>query len=534
MQSTLDILVNKSSGEPAYRQIASRLRELILSGTIPEGERLPPSRRLSKSLGVNRVTVTAAYGLLERQGLVEGHVGRGTFVRKASAKSPGKPAGRRRAGADATREASSGPAGGLSGRSQPRDPRSTAAHFWTSRCVEEPGTKWSAPVLHAPKGTIFLDYALPPTDLFLVDQFRRCLNEAIRRNGGEVLQMGPTDGYPPLKEYIAAYMTDAGTPASPEEILVTNGCQQALDLVKRVFVGYEGAVVLEEPTYPGAINIFTGGNIKRLSIPMTGTGPDMAALESALAHNSVKLIYTIPNYHNPTGATMSRENRIRLLELASAYGTPIIEDDTYAELSYGGPRFPSLKSMDSEGIVLYLNSFSKVNFPGIRVGWISGPRAAIERLEAAKRTCDLHTDLLAQTGLYEFLRRGLLDKHLRNVRRIYRERRDVMVAALERRLAPAFTWIKPHGGLALWAVGPRGVDSERLLRAAVARGVAFSCGKGFYSGTPDPRTLRLCFASEPPEKIETGIRRLARALEDTMAEGKRTAAKRTLSGRPMM
>jgi len=260
----------------------------------------------------------------------------------------------------------------------------------------------------------------------------------------------------------------------------------------------------------------------------------MDALEATLAQHRVKLIYTIPNFHNPTGVTMSLEARARLLSLAKAYRVPVVEDDTYVELRYGGHRLPSLKASDEEGIVLYLNSFSKVNFPGIRVGWIAGPQPAIERLQAAKRTCDLHTDLLAQTGLYEFCRRGLLEKHLRKVRRIYKERRDAMVEALERHLGGRLNWMTPEGGLALWATAQPEVDSERLLSAAVARGVAFSCGKGYYSGPPDPRTLRLCFAAEPPEVIEEGIKRLALALEDTLAEIERQEAGRTLSSRPIV
>lgn len=503
----MHIRLDKLRPGPIYLQIADKLREMILDGSLADGQRLPASRELAKSLHINRITVTAAYSMLERQGLVEAHVGRGTFVR-----APAAGRGRQRGRLDAQ------------GSSQ----------FWAGQSVEGFVPTWTKPVLHAPEGTIFLDYALPPTDLFLVDQFRSCLNDALKRNGGEALQMGPTDGYPPLKEYIAAHMTKMGMPARPEEILITNGCQQALDLVRRVFVGYEDTVVLEEPTYPGAITVFSGARVRRLTVPVGESGPDMDALESVLAGNRVKLIYTIPNFHNPTGATMSLEKRARLLELAQSHRVPIVEDDTYVELRYGGGRLPSLKASDDHGIVLYLNSFSKVNFPGIRVGWIAGPQAAIARLEAAKRACDLHTDLLAQTGLYEFCRRGLLEKHLKRVRKIYKERRDAMVAALERYLAPSLKWTAPEGGLALWATAPPGVDSERLLRAAVARGVAFSCGKGFYSGPPDPRTLRLCFAAETPEAIERGVQRLALALKDTIAESTRSEAQRILSGRPMV
>jgi 2-aminoadipate transaminase len=502
------IRLDKLRSGPIYRQIAEGLKGMILDGSLADGQRLPASRELAKSLNVNRITVTTAYDILERQGLVVAHVGRGTFVRAPEPAATGRP-----------------------GRAESRG---STSQFWASQSVEGFSPTWIKPVLHAPEGTIFLDYALPPTDLFLVDQFRSCLNDALRRNGGEALQMGPTDGYPPLKEYIAAHMTGMGMSARPEEILITNGCQQALDLVRRVFVGYEDTVVLEEPTYPGAITVFSGARVRRLTIPVGEDGPDMEALESVLAGNRVKLIYTIPNFHNPTGATMSLEKRARLLELAQIHRLPVVEDDTYVELRYGGGRLPSLKASDDHGIVLYLNSFSKVNFPGIRVGWIAGPQPAIEQLEAAKRTCDLHTDLLAQTGLYEFCRRGLLEKHLKRVRKIYKERRDAMVSALERHLAPSLKWTTPEGGLALWATAPPGVDSERLLRAAVARGVAFSCGKGFYSGPPDPRTLRLCFAAEAPDAIEHGVRRLALALEDTLAESKRGEAQRTLSGRPMV
>jgi DNA-binding transcriptional MocR family regulator len=500
--------LDKSTSIPVYRQIAERLRELIASGELAEGERLPASRELAKSLGVNRITVTAAYDRLERRGLVEGHVGRGTFVC-----SP-RPEG-----------ASEG-TGPTAARPSPQ--------YWASQSVEDFDPTWIEPVLHAPKGTIFLDYALPPTELFLVDQFRRCLNDALKKDGAEALQMGPTGGYAPLREYIAGYMTKAGMPTRAEQVLVTNGCQQGLDLVRRVFVGNDDAVLLEEPTYPGAINIFSGGRIRRLSAPIGEAGMEMGAVEAALSHNKVKLIYTIPDFQNPTGATMTSEKRRRLLELAKKHGALVVEDGTYLELRYDGRAMPSIKALDKDGIALHLNSFSKINFPGIRVGWIAGPREAIERLEAAKRTCDLHTDLLAQTGLHEFCSRGLLDKHLKRARKVYRERKEAMVEALERHLPSDLKWIDPEGGLALWLTLPDGIDSERLLRAAVARGVAFSCGKGFYSGPPDPRTLRLCFAAESPETIRTGIKRLSLALKDTLAETKRAEAHRSLSGRPML
>jgi DNA-binding transcriptional MocR family regulator len=346
--------------------------------------------------------------------------------------------------------------------------------------------------------------------------------------------MGPSDGFPPLKEFIASHMTRMGIPSDPDEVLITNGCQQALDLARRVLVGHDDSIVLEDPTYPGAINVFSGGRVRRFTVPMTESGLDVRAVESILSQNKVKLIYTIPNFHNPTGATLSLEKRERLLEIAGRHRVPIVEDGTYAELHYDGPVTPSLKAMDKEGIVLYLSSFSKVNFPGIRVGWIAGPKAAIEQLEAAKRTSDLHTDLLAQTGLYEFCRRGLLDQHLKRVRRIYMERRDVMVAALKRYLPSSVSWITPSGGLALWVTVPDGVDSETLLRAAVSRGVAFSCGKGFYSGPPDPRTLRLCFAAAEPDNIRLGVKRLAQALEETIAESREAEPERSLSGRPMV
>lgn len=500
--------LDKSSPLPAYRQIAGRLRELIAAGVLVEGERLPPSRALAKSLGVNRITVQSAYELLDRDGLVEAQVGRGTYVRATPAI------------ASATMEVTA--------------EKPASSQFWASQFVEHFDSHWSGPRLRAPEGTVYLDYALPPADLFLVDQFRRALNSALKEHGAEALQMGASDGFPPLREYIAMHMTRMGISCRPDEVLITNGCQQGLDLVRRVLVGHDDSVVVENPTYPGAINVFSGSRLRRFTVPMTESGPDLHALESIISQNKVKLIYTIPNFHNPTGATMSMEKRERLIEIAGRQRVPIVEDGTYVELSYEDHALPSLKAMDEDGIVLYLSSFSKVNFPGIRVGWIAGPRAAIEQLEAAKRTSDIHTDLLAQTGLYEFCRRGLLDQHLKRVRRVYMERRDAMIEALKRHLPPSVSWITPAGGLALWVTAPDGVDSENLLRAAVSRGVAFSCGKGFYSGPPDPRTFRLCFAAAEPEDITRGVMRLARALEETMAESRETEPERALSGRPMV
>jgi DNA-binding transcriptional MocR family regulator len=491
--------LDRESRIPLYMQLVAQVREMIGAGRLKAGDRLPANRELARQLKVNRNTVINAYAELEADGFVQSHVGRGTFVTAAA------PARRQ------------GPA---------KDTPSPIS--WSALMIPMQRDRWLSSLLRSPQpaGTISLAHGLPHSELFPLEEFRRSVDRVLRKEGRELLQLGLSGGYYPLQEYISSQVAIAGIKATSDEILITNGCQQSLDLLRRVFVDEGDEVVIENPTYPGAISVFCGRNARYTTVPVGEAGLDLDALEDVLTQRRPKLIYTIPTFHNPTGARMSTQSRRRLLELAVKHRVPIVEDDIYSELHYDGNVLPSLKAMDEHGVVISISSFSKVGFPGLRVGWIVAPRAVIEQLNIVKRNCDLHASLLTQAAIYEFSRRGLLAKHTKKVRRAFAHRRDVMLDALARHLPTDARWNTPLGGMAVWVRLPDQLSATEVLLHAAERGVTFSPGEHFYSAQPQRNMMRLCFTIASPAMIEEGVRRLGLVIKERMASIKKQPAAR--------
>lgn len=491
----MNLDVNRESRVPLYLQISTQLREMITSGRLRVGDRLPANRELAKILGVNRTTVTAAYAELEADGFINSHIGRGTFVSSSSQLTP---TARQREPAQASPQPS--------------------PMVWSSLLNEQARDTWLAGLIYPEHrtDTISLAYGLPSSDLFPIEDFRRSVDRVLRREGREILQLGTTAGYAPLREYLASQMAVSGVAVDAEEILITNGCQQSLDLLRRVLIGPGDEVAIEEPTYPGAISVFCGNNERYFTMPVTKSGFDVGFLEHLMTQRRPKLIYTTPTFHNPTGSTMDTASRRRLIDLAVKHRIPIIEDDVYRELHYDGPLPPSLKALDSFGVVISLNSFSKVGFPGLRVGWLAAPRAVIECLSRAKQNCDFHANLLAQAAIYEFSKHGLLAKHIKRVRRAYLQRRDVMLEALEKYFPSDARWSRPAGGMAVWVELPSYLNANEILLRSAERGVIFTPGDHFYSGTPPQNMMRLCFTIAMPGAIEKAIRHLGEVIKTRM------------------
>lgn len=485
--------LNRESHEPLYEQIAVQIREMIGRGALRIGDRLPANRELARSLGVNRSTVTTAYDELTADGLISSHVGRGTFVSAA-------PEGRRK------------------GDGAAPSPMPWSALLPADNRDRRPG--WMLDALPRGQGISFA-YGLPPHDLFPLDDFRRSTDRVLRREGRELLQLGASSGYRPLQDYLAGQMARTGAAVSPDEILITNGCQQSLDLISRVFLRPGDEVALENPTYPGALGVFCGRGAKYVGIPVGPGGPDLDLLEDLLAQRRPKLLYVVPSYHNPTGATMDLKARRRLIEIAARARLPIIEDDIYRELRYEGPVLPPLKALDRYGLVIYVNSFSKIGFPGLRVGWVAAPRIVIEHLNAEKQRSDLHASLLAQAAIWEFVRRGALARHLARSRKTYAARRDSMLDALRRYFPAEAEWTEPAGGMALWVRLPAGINTSQLLLPAADAGVTFSPGESFYGSAPETDRLRLTFTQATPEEIDEGVRRLGAIIKTRLAHIKR-------------
>ncbi len=375
---------------------------------------------------------------------------------------------------------------------------------------------------------ISLAGGLPAPELFPVDEYRRAFEWVLETNGAAALQYGPTEGCQPLRQLIAERMRKFGIDCRPDDILVTNGSQQALDLIGKILLNPGDRVALENPSYLGAIQAFNQYEPDYAVVPMDDEGMQVDALERILTDDAkrigqgrVKFIYALPNFQNPTGRTMSLARRRKLVELSSRFGVPIVEDDPYGELRYEGEHQPSLKSFDTEGSVIYLGTFSKILAPGFRLGWTVASPPALEQIIHAKQPADLHTGMAQQMATEHVARNGFIDKHVETIKSFYRERRDVMLRALEEHFPEQARFTRPAGGLFVWAELPEDIDTRDLLLEAVKEKVAFVPGQGFHADGTGTNTMRLNFSNVPPEKLEEGVRRLGQAIQRRLSESPR-------------
>ena len=367
---------------------------------------------------------------------------------------------------------------------------------------------------------------LPAAELFPIAQFQEACRRVLAEHPTAALQYGATEGYAPLREWIAARMARYGIVAGVDNVLITSGSQQALDLIGKLLVNPGDRLLVEAPSYLGALQAFNAYGAEYVSVPTDHDGLRTDLLEEAL-RSGPKFMYILPNFQNPSGVTLSHERRVELVGLADKYGIPLIEDDPYGQLRFEGGHLPSLLVLDRDnlrrddgyhlGNVIYLSTFSKTLAPGLRLGWIVAPPDVIAKLVQLKQGSDLHTSSFTQAVAYEVVHDGFFDQHVRAIRQVYRERRDVMLAALEEFFPSTVTWTHPAGGLFLWVTLPEGMDAPRLLEAALRENVAFVPGGSFFAtGEQGVRHLRLNFSNAQPEQIREGIRRLAAAVRRQM------------------
>jgi len=359
---------------------------------------------------------------------------------------------------------------------------------------------------------------LPAPELFPLREFREACSYVLKEDGQRALQYGTTEGYPPLREFLAEKMQRYGVPAEPSNILVTNGSQQALDLIGKLFLDPGTVVLTGCPTYLGAIQAWNSYQARFVTVPLDDDGMQVDLLEDVLRREPVRFIYVLPNFHNPAGTTMPRERRMKLAELAAEYGVFIVEDDPYGELRFEGEDVTPLVVLHKENTI-YLSTFSKTLAPGVRLGWIVDPEEVTNKLVQAKQGADLNTGTYVQMVVNDICQRGFLKSHVRRLRRVYRERRDVMLAALEEHFPSEASWTRPQGGLFLWARLPEGFDAAEFLKLAVEREkVAFVPGSAFHPGGGGASTMRLNFSNAQPDSIREGIARLGRALKAQLAQ----------------
>ncbi len=361
---------------------------------------------------------------------------------------------------------------------------------------------------------------LPATEVLPVDEIQDAVARVLKDRGKYSLQYGSTEGYLPLREMIGRHTARYGIDISPDNIMITSGSQQALDLLGKIFINRGDRIVVEAPTYLGALQAWNAYGAEYVPVPSDEDGMITVELEKAL-RTGPKFIYALPNFQNPTGSTLSMERRMQLVELADRYGVPIVEDDPYGQLRFEGEHLPSLVVLDNKmhtnngsytGNVIYLSTFSKILAPGLRLAWVIAPVVVIRKLVLAKQGTDLNSATFNQVLAHEVGQHGFFDRHVKQICDLYRERRDVMLDVLAELMPPGVHWTHPPGGLFLWAELPEGMNTTKLFPEAVDQKVAYVPGESFFPCGGGENTMRLNFSYSRPELISEGMARLAKVI----------------------
>ena len=483
------IPLDRDADEPLFHQIENWLRDAIVSGGLPPSTRLPSSRALASDLGVSRITVANAYAELDRDGLITSREGSGTFVAvQAPTPSP----------AD------------LDGRHWP---------LWQQQRRRAIGADTARSGAAHPDLIAFTGVGDPR--MFPVNEFARTIKEVLGRDGTVALEYGPFDhGYGPLRETVVHLLASQGIRTDDRQVLITSGSQQAIALTCEVLLERGDTVLVEQPTYNLALDLFRAMGLTIVGVPVDEHGMVVELVEDLLQQHHPRLIYTIPNFQNPTGASLSGDRRRRLLTLAARYNVAILEDDFVGDLRYEGRALPAIKALDHVGQVIYVGTFSKLLMPGLRVGFLVADGPILEQLGVRKQVHDLTTSPLMQRVVDRYVTVGRYQAHLRRTIRAYRARRDAMRAAVREHLPGAMV-APSHGGLFAWLRMPDPVSTETLVADALGEGVAFAPGHRFFANPTDgDRFLRLNFATRTPDEINEGTRRLGIALQRANTERK--------------
>ncbi len=482
--------VEKDTGIPAYQQIISEIVSRVENGRLQAGEQMPSSRTLASKLGVHRSTVFRAYQELLALGYIESKPGTYTTIRDR----------KRLVGENERPEK-----GLIDWDSAVSTGARIVYDIYTDSNVD--------PEPVGDSDTIALSRLTPDPRLFPVETFRKCLNRAMVNQQHKLLLYGDRQGWKPLRKYIASRMSQHGVVVDPDEVLITSGSQQALDLIFKLLIEPGNGVVIEAPTYAHVIPLMRFYQADLRPVPMTPEGMDLETLERQLESQRPSFIYTIPNFQNPTGITSSQENRERLLHLAEEHRVPILEDGFDEEMKYFGKTVLPIKSMDRKQAVVYMGTFSKVLFPGVRIGWIIADRECIERLVAIRRYSDLAGVMAIQAGLEDFCRNGYYDLHIKRMHRAFRKRMQTALDSLKVYLPDGYTWTTPDGGYLLWVTMPQPYqDQKRFTSHLMKHGVTVSPGEYHYFSEPSKSNFRISIAYLDEDQIAEGIKRLGKAL----------------------
>ena len=484
--------LDEKSDEPVFRQIMDHIRRGIGEGVVVPGDALPSTRALAESLGIHRSTVATAYQELWSLGYVDLRPGAVPRVRSRVAVAP-----------ERTRDAES-----------LIDWESLSTPFASeARCSLE---RFRIDML-SQKQQDLISFCRLEVDkrLFPLDAFRTCLNRVLREQSNVLLGYGDAAGYAPLRASIAARLQMHGIRATEREILLTNGSQHAIDLVLRMIARPGASVAIESPTYGELLPLVGMNGMRPISIPFLSGGMDLDALERVLEEDRPTIVYTMPNFQNPTGVSTTQAHRERLLGLCERHRVPLLEDGFEEEMKYFGKVTLPIKSMDTRGLVVYCGTFSKVLFPGVRIGWIAAPAEVVERLSALLRFSELSTGMILQAALHDFCEQGYYDRHISHMHRVFRKRMQTMLKSLRATIPPEHaTWTEPAGGYLVWmTLAPTGASQAEIMGAFRASGVAVVPGRHFFSSEQRAVNVRLSIATLDEREIEEGVRRLARALD---------------------
>ena len=476
--------LDRSNRQPLFLQITRAIVDDICRGRLKPGDMLPGTRTLAASLSVNRVTVLTAYDELAAEGWITTHRARGCSI------SPQLPL-------DVAPSSRKGPFEQMPGYPLPSPPvvQRSPEHL---------------------NGILVLGASSPDARLLDVEPLARAYRSALRKAGGRLLRYATPEGHPRLRAAIATMLAASrAVPAAAEHVFVTRGSQMALSLIARAILRPGSAVAVEALGYRNAWQAFSAAGAELIPIPVDRSGLDVAALARVLESRSIAAVYTTPHHQFPTTVTMSAARRLQLLELARVRGFAIIEDDYDHEFHYDGRPVLPLASLDRSGVVIYVGTFSRLLVPGIRLGFIAGPPALLERLGAVRESFDMQGDSVTEAAVAELLDDGEVQRHLRRGRGVYRERRDLLVTLLREAFGTELEFAVPAGGIALW-VKVHGVDVERWARAALARRVAFQTGREFaYDGRIRPYA-RLGYASLDADELRTAVGHLRAALDSVL------------------
>lgn len=392
--------------------------------------------------------------------------------------------------------------------------------FKFSKRVPADGTDAVGAILKAAADPKIISFAggLPAPELFPVEGMKEATDKVYAEHGQQALQYGAAKGVTELRELILKRVKEKeNIDAKLENVIVTTGSEQAIDLVGKAFVNPGDTVLVEEPTYLCALDVFRSYGANFVSVPMDDDGMKMDALEEALkAHPETALVYTVPNFQNPTGRTMPAERRKKFAELAAKYDVPVLEDNPYGDIRFAGEHVPSVKSFDHAGKVFYMSTFSKILAPGFRLGWLVADPKVIEKLTVLKQSADLHTDNLVQYVVTEFFKENDVDAHVKEISDLYGKRKQLMIDGIKKYFPKDVKYTDPEGGMFLWVEVPGVTDTVELFKQCLEHNVAFVPGDPFFAGKPQPGTFRLNYSNMQEDQIEVGLKRLGEALSQAL------------------